>query len=162
MPEDPCPNCPNVRVRVVSHKSGRHPMVIGLLLAMAFLGMFFLVGSGPSPSSINNSLDPLFRKTWAATLALSSITALIGMYRGNPVSRALLEMTGKIGLASALLVYSGALLYTNGKGALLPGVTYGVIGISCFVRSISLVKEVRAYRPERVRKRGNRWRGSDS
>lgn len=119
----------------------RHPLVVYLLALAVVSGLGILLG-GRTAGSIQDSLAPLPRYTWAAILTIGSATTLAGMFwPGDQRTGLLLKRFGYLALAIASFVYSIVVMVTIGSGATLFGGTLIGFGAACglMVRRIDRV-----------------------
>jgi hypothetical protein len=109
----------------------RHPLVVYLLALAVISGLGILLG-GRTTGSIQDTLDPLARNTWAVILTLGSSTTLAGMFwPGDQRTGLLLKRFGYLALAIASFVYAIVVITVIGSGATLFGGTLVGFGVAC-------------------------------
>ena len=101
-----------------------------LLLFATGNGVLYLVGAS-DPASLQRTLPPSLRITWALCLAAGGLIALAGQWwMGRPFRGAEVKRTGLIATAGGCLAYGTALVLENGwsvsAAAALPNFGFGL------------------------------------
>lgn len=128
--------------RVDARMAGRHPFEIyGLFLAL-ITSMPILLGIAPKPGTIREAMPGWLGVIWAASLAIGSLLALVGIYWRNRATGLLLEQVGLAAAGAACVVYGGVVLYVAGQDALISAALVGGFGAACLRRYFQIQEVV--------------------
>ena len=109
-------------------RSGRHPVVVGVLVGLLLIGLFSLVFDPPS-KTIDLAFDYPQRALWSAQVAFASSVTLAGLWWRDPITGLLIERIGwalvTVGLSTYLVIL--ATVSTLSAAGAIVGIASGII-----------------------------------
>lgn len=147
--------------------SDRHPFELYLLVLSLIASLPAALGAAPAPASIRIQLDPNLARVWAASLALGSFLALLGLAWRRPkvglsVTGLLLEQVGLVTVGAATIYYCAVAIATVGWSTLAPIGTVLAFGLASFAQAEKIQLVIYALNhpdePPRPRLAARAWR----
>ena len=127
--------------------TSRHPIVIYLLLLLAFSGARIMLGA-PAPGSVESVLPLWGVVAWGACLALGAVSTLVGLYlqaRPNALTGAMLEQIGMACLGTGGGIYALVMISFGGGAATIPAGLIAGLAASCVYRYWTIRGQLKAY-----------------
>lgn len=127
-------------------RSGRHPIVLGLLVGLWVIALYSLVYDPPS-RNLDLAFDYPQRAVWSAQVLVASSTTLAGLAVRDRLSGLLIERVGLGMLVVGLGTYLYILVTVSSWHAagIIIGVVAGAIG-GAVARVVQIHNELRAVR----------------
>lgn len=128
--------------------SSRNPFEVAAFFICGLLGLFywlnaiFAIHTNP-PNSVETLLPPIVLYVWYALLLLGGLVGLFGIFMPNRVNGLFIERGALISIGCACFMYSIALFFVSGLGALGSGAFLCALGLACVVRFLAIPAELR-------------------
>ena len=127
-------------------RSGRHPVVVGVLVGLLVIGLWSLVFDPPS-KSIDLAFDYPQRAVWSAQVAFAAAVTLAGLWWRDPISGLLVERVGwglvVVGLATYLTIL--ATVSSLSAAGVIVGIVGGII-VGALARIVVIGRDLREVR----------------